>query len=87
MAIRKHQVRAVKDRDNEMLTIAHAARVLGVGTRTLERWTEDGLVPVFRLPNGHRRFRRSEIESLLTRDNAAAYDKVAPTADGGGDDA
>lgn len=56
---------AVVSSDDEMLAIAPASRLLGVSTRTLERWTGDGLVRAYRLPNGHRRFRRGDIESLL----------------------
>lgn len=53
-------------RVNEYLTIAAAARVLGVAQNTLRQWAESGKVPVRRNPaNGYRLFRRQDLEAFL----------------------
>lgn len=56
-----------------LLTIGEAARYLGVSVDTLRRWDSDGRLRSIRLTaGGHRRYRRDEIESLLTRENGDA---------------
>ena len=42
-----------------------AAEILRVSFRTLQRWEAEGKVRGARLPNGHRRYLRSDIEQLL----------------------
>jgi excisionase family DNA binding protein len=46
------------------LTISQAAKVLGVHPNTLRRWVDKGQVPAARLPSGHRRFTREQIEAI-----------------------
>lgn len=41
------------------------AALFGVSTYTVTRWADDGLIPVHRLPSGHRRYRQQDIDSLL----------------------
>jgi DNA-binding transcriptional MerR regulator len=54
--------------ESDLITPAEAASKLSVSTKTLHRWTEDGLiVKLWRLPNGHRRYSRIEINELLER--------------------
>lgn len=48
------------------------ADAFGVSTDTVTRWADSGLLPVYVLPSGHRRYKRSEIEQLLTRDGKAS---------------
>ena len=47
------------------LAVAEAAAVLGIHGDTLRRWTDDGKVPVWISPSGHRRYRRSGLDALL----------------------
>jgi excisionase family DNA binding protein len=49
----------------DWLTLAEASRVLGVSGATLRRWADDGRVPVFTTPGGHRRFSRRTLQHLL----------------------
>lgn len=51
---------------DEMLMPSQAAALLGVSTDTLKRWASAGRISVVRLPSGHRRFRRGDIDALLT---------------------
>jgi excisionase family DNA binding protein len=50
---------------DDWLTLAEASRVLGVSGATLRRWADDGRVPVFTTPGGHRRFSRRTLQHLL----------------------
>src|SRR3954452_16748296 len=50
---------------SDWLTLADASHVLGVSGATLRRWADDGRVPVFTTPGGHRRFSRRTLEHLL----------------------
>jgi excisionase family DNA binding protein len=47
------------------LTIDEAARLLGVGQSTLRRWSDAGLVPVYRTAGGHRRYRETDLLAVL----------------------
>lgn len=53
--------------DDAMIPIGEAARILGVTTTTLRRWTDQGQVAAYRTPGGQRRYLRSEIEALAAR--------------------
>src|SRR6476646_333372 len=50
---------------SDWLSLAEASRVLGVSGATLRRWADDGRVPVFTTPGGHRRFSRRTLQHLL----------------------
>lgn len=41
--------------------------MLGVTNRTLTNWERKGLLVPVRLPTGHRRYRRGEVEALLEK--------------------
>ena len=51
--------------DPELLTTHDAARLLGVGTTSVKRWADAGLLPCVKTPGGHRRYPRSAVEALL----------------------
>lgn len=45
------------ERDNRRwLTLKDASDVLGIHYTTLRTWADNGDIPVFRTPGGHRRF-------------------------------
>ena len=53
----------------------HAAAVLGVTTRTIQAWSESGILEPWKTPGGHRRFNLEEIEGLkanLTKEVGSA---------------
>ncbi len=52
-------------RGPERLPLGEASRLLGVDPDTLRRWADDGRVPAFRTPGGHRRFERAVLERLV----------------------
>jgi excisionase family DNA binding protein len=49
----------------EWLTTGQAAELLGVHRSTLLRYVEEGRLPARRLPTGHYRVRREDLEKLL----------------------
>jgi excisionase family DNA binding protein len=49
----------------ELLTTVEAARMLRVGVSTLTRWVRLGQMRAVRLPSGHYRIPREEVEKLL----------------------
>ncbi len=53
-----------------LLTTAQAAKFLNVHPNTVRNWAETGLLPAYRIgPRRDRRFRREDVESLLTPGN------------------
>jgi excisionase family DNA binding protein len=50
----------------ERLPLGAAARLLGVDPDTLRRWADEGRVPAFTTPGGHRRFDRRALERLMS---------------------
>ena len=56
----------------DYFTSTEAARYVGVSTRTLLRYEQAGRLNVERLPTGHRRYARSELDKLRTRSTAGA---------------
>jgi excisionase family DNA binding protein len=54
-------------RDPEWMTVGQAARFLGVAQSTIRKWSDQGRVPAFYTPGGHRRYRRSDLESFVAR--------------------
>lgn len=67
---------------DQLLTVAQAARVLGVHGNTVRAWTEQGLLQCVRINRrGDRRYDRAELESFLALAAGAAVappTKVAP---------
>jgi excisionase family DNA binding protein len=51
---------------DKMLGPKDAAALLGISTDTLIRWGDQGRVRYTRLPSGYRRYRREDLEGLLT---------------------
>ncbi|SRR5579871_5691224 len=51
----------------EWLTLGQAARFLGVAQSTIRKWSDQGRVPAFYTPGGHRRYRRADLEAFLDR--------------------
>jgi twitching motility two-component system response regulator PilH len=49
----------------EWLTLGQAATYLGVAQSTVRKWSDGGRLPAFYTPGGHRRFRRTDLDSFL----------------------
>ena len=64
--------------DSEWLTLGQAARFLGVAQSTIRKWSDQGRVPAFYTPGGHRRYRRSDLEAFLDRSGPQGRPKSGP---------
>src|ERR1700716_54728 len=64
--------------DSEWLTLGQAARFLGVAQSTIRKWSDQGRVPAFYTPGGHRRYRRSDLEAFLDRSGPGGRAKSGP---------
>lgn len=47
------------------LNVSEAAAVLGVSAASLRKWSDQGLVRVYRTPGGQRRFAHGDLEEFL----------------------
>src|SRR3954464_8701278 len=74
MAFREDAAR----RESEWLTLGQAARFLGVAQSTIRKWSDQGRVPAFYTPGGHRRYRRSDLEAFLDRSGPGGRPKAGP---------
>lgn len=62
---------ALRQSTAEWLGLGEASRLLGVAPGTLRRWSDNGRVPAFTTPGGHRRYRRDALESMIGLERAA----------------
>jgi excisionase family DNA binding protein len=53
--------------ESDWLTLGQAAKFLGVAQSTIRKWSDQGRVPTFYTPGGHRRYRRRDLELFLDR--------------------
>ncbi len=51
----------------DWLTLGQAAKYLGVAQSTIRKWSDQGRVPAFYTPGGHRRYRRADLDNFLNR--------------------
>jgi excisionase family DNA binding protein len=56
------------------LSSTEAARILKVNTSSVKRWADEGKLPCFRTPGGHRRFERSHVEQFRQDHQATESD-------------
>lgn len=51
-----------------LMTPAEVAKCFRVDPKTVTRWANSGKLTAIRTLGGHRRYRKSEVESILNRD-------------------
>ena len=64
--------------NGEWLTLGQAARFLGVAQSTIRKWSDQGRVPAFYTPGGHRRYRRGDLERFLERSGPRGQQHAGP---------
>jgi excisionase family DNA binding protein len=67
MARREFPGRRAPASEPDWLTLGHAAKYLGVAQSTIRKWSDQGRVPAFYTPGGHRRYRRADLDNFLNR--------------------
>lgn len=66
--------------DDELVTVSEAARISFLSIDTIRRYADKGILPVSRTPTNHRRFRRSDVEALITGSTASTVPAVDAAA-------
>jgi len=64
---RTNSSRRVPPAEPDWLTLGQAAKFLGVAQSTIRKWSDQGRVPAFYTPGGHRRYRRGDLQTFLER--------------------
>jgi excisionase family DNA binding protein len=64
---------------DQLLSIREAAQRLNVSASTVRGWSEKGILPVIKLPSGHRRFRVMDIDKLRAD---MGLDPIKPESEG-----
>lgn len=67
------------DGEGKLLGITKAANILGIHPLTLRNWADQGHIPFYRTPGGHRRFRRSDLIVFLEQMNQGTHTSALVT--------
>jgi excisionase family DNA binding protein len=78
MARREFPGRSAPSADPDWLTLGQAARYLGVAQSTIRKWSDQGRVPAFYTPGGHRRYRRPDLDNFLNRSGPGGAPQQGP---------
>jgi excisionase family DNA binding protein len=55
----------------DWLTLGQAARYLGVAQSTIRKWSDQGRLPAFYTPGGHRRYRQRDLDAFVAGSSGA----------------
>lgn len=50
---------------HRFLNVSEAADLVGVSAASLRKWSDQGLVPVYRTPGGQRRYSAADLEQFV----------------------
>ncbi|HEX6491087.1 MAG TPA: response regulator [Gaiellaceae bacterium] len=78
MARREVPGRLAPASDPDWLTLGQAAKFLGVAQSTIRKWSDQGRVPAFYTPGGHRRYQRRDLDSFLDRSGPGGTSRSGP---------
>jgi excisionase family DNA binding protein len=78
VARREFPGRRVPTSDPDWLTLGQAAKYLGVAQSTIRKWSDQGRVPAFYTPGGHRRYRRNDLDIFLDRSGPGGGTQTGP---------
>jgi excisionase family DNA binding protein len=63
----------------DWLTLGQAAKYLGVAQSTIRKWSDQGRLPAFYTPGGHRRYRRRDLDAFVAGSGSGTSAKVRGT--------
>ena len=72
--VRDPSSRPAASGEPDWLTLGQAAKYLGVAQSTIRKWSDQGRVPAFYTPGGHRRYRRGDLDAFLQRSGPSGSD-------------
>ncbi len=70
--------RSATNDPGQWLTLGQAAKYLGVAQSTIRKWSDQGRVPAFYTPGGHRRYRRSDLDAFLEHSGPGGAEPSGP---------
>ena len=73
------EARRAPANEPDWLTLGQAAKYLGVAQSTIRKWSDQGRVPAFYTPGGHRRYRKRDLDTFLDRSGPGAREHGGPT--------
>ncbi|MHB8644000.1 MAG: response regulator [Gaiellaceae bacterium] len=79
MAFRDFPARRAPSMELDWLTLGQAAKYLGVAQSTIRKWSDQGRVPAFYTPGGHRRYRRGDLDKFLENSGPRGRDQSGPS--------
>ena len=74
-----NSVRRAGGGEPDWMTLGQAAKYLGVAQSTIRKWSDQGRLPAFYTPGGHRRYRRNDLEAFLERSGPGGRQREGPT--------
>ena len=66
------------EESQRFLNVSDAADYLGVSAASLRKWSDQGLVPVYRTPGGQRRYSPGDLEDFLASMRQPAVRQAVP---------
>src|SRR5436305_13804221 len=79
MARREFPGRRAPTSEPDWLTLGQAAKYLGVAQSTIRKSSDQGRVPAFYTPGGHRRYRRADLDNFLNRSGPGGAAQQGPS--------
>jgi excisionase family DNA binding protein len=79
MSFRDFPARRAPSIEPDWLTLGQAAKYLGVAQSTIRKWSDQGRVPAFYTPGGHRRYRRGDLDKFLENSGPAGREQSGPS--------
>ena len=62
----------------KLLNVGQAAAYLGVSAASLRKWSNEGLVAVYRTPGGQRRYHRDDLDVFMSSMRETPGDHAVP---------
>ena len=78
MANRESMAPLAPGSEPDWLTLGQAAKYLGVAQSTIRKWSDQGRLPAFYTPGGHRRYRRGDLDAFLERSGPGGRVREGP---------
>jgi excisionase family DNA binding protein len=63
----------------DWLTLGQAAKYLGVAQSTIRKWSDQGRLPAFYTPGGHRRYRRRDLDAFVSGSGSSPGSRMRGT--------
>ena len=63
------------------MSLGAVSRMLGITDTTLRQWADQGRMPVYRTPGGHRRFLREDVETLMQETTPSTFPSYTTNSD------